>query len=405
MDEMPPVENDPGSHDEVVARLATLLSEADPGGDPVEFLGRRFDLGLAWVHLPRGLGGLGADRTLQRVVDQRLQEAGAPDPAMCNVVGHGMAAPTLAAYADPDRQRRHLRPLFTGQEIWCQLFSEPGAGSDLAGLATRAVADGDDWVLNGQKVWTSYAHRARWGLLLARTDPALPKHRGLTYFVLDMAAPGVDVRPLVQLTGEAEFNEVYLTDVRVPDRDRLGEVNGGWRVALTTLMNERVAIGAQLQPRNGGAIAGALDAWTVATERSDAQRDRLVALWIEAEALRLMNARSQQRAATGTPGPEGSVGKLFAAEHNQRVTEFALELLGPAGALQPGGYPVARTSSAHTPAPAEPSVQKAFLRARANSIEGGTSEVLRNVLAERVLGLPADLRVDRDVAWSAVRRS
>ena len=227
-----------------------------PSRRALEFLSARFDAGLAAVHYPVGHGGLGLPRALQPAADAEFASAGAPqlDPRR-NVIGLGMAAPTIIAFGTDEQIDRWLKPLWLAEEIWCQLFSEPGAGSDLAGLATRAVRDGDEWIVNGQKVWTSLAHEARWGLLLARTDPDVPKHAGLSYFVIDMHGPGVEVRPLRQLTGEAEFNEVFLTDARVPDANRLGDVGAGWRVANATLMNERVSIGsARSVPREQSAI-------------------------------------------------------------------------------------------------------------------------------------------------------
>ncbi|MBO0789314.1 MAG: acyl-CoA dehydrogenase family protein, partial [Actinobacteria bacterium] len=239
---------------ELRERVREFLAGHDPAAlGRQAFLDARFDAGLAAVHYPEGLGGLGLPRSLQRAVDEEFAAAGAPgNRPERNGIGLGMAAPTILAFATQEQQARWLRPLWTGEEIWCQLFSEPGAGSDLAGLATRAVraGDGGHWTVTGQKVWTSSAHRARWGLLLARTDPDLPKHAGLTYFACDMSQPGVDVRPLRQLTGEAEFNEVFLTDATIPDADRIGEVGDGWQVARGTLMNERVAIGSgTAQPR------------------------------------------------------------------------------------------------------------------------------------------------------------
>ncbi len=222
----------------------------------------RFDAGLAWVHYPQGLGGLGAPRSLQVVVDSELEAAGAPDNDPRRIgIGLGMAAPTILKYGTEEQKQRFLRPLWVGEEVWCQLFSEPGAGSDLAALGTRAVREGDGWVVNGQKVWTSSAHLARWAILIARTDADVPKHAGITYFLCDMTDPGVEVRPLRQITGEAEFNEVFLTDVRIPDSRRLGEVGDGWRVAQTTLNNERVAIGGMRLPREGGMIGPAAATW------------------------------------------------------------------------------------------------------------------------------------------------
>ena len=232
-------------------RVADFLAAHDPATtDRLEFLRGRYDAGLAWVSFPEGHGGLGLPPTLQPEVDRLFAEAGAPDNnPQANVIGLGMAAPTILAFGTEAQRQRFLKPLWTGEEVWCQLFSEPGAGSDLAGVATRAVRKGDTWVVNGQKVWTSSAHSARFGILVARTDPDVPKHAGLTYFLCDMTDPGVDVRPLRQITGEAEFNEVFLTDVRIPDSQRLGAEGEGWKVATATLNNERVAIGGKAAPR------------------------------------------------------------------------------------------------------------------------------------------------------------
>ena len=373
--------------DDLVDRL---LAKYGPGDD-VSFWGAQFDMGLAWIHFPVGLGGLGMSSGSQVYVDERLTSAPRVNRVK-NVIGLGMAAPTILAHGTPSQQHRWLRPLYTAEEIWCQLFSEPGAGSDLAGLATRAVRDGDQWVVNGQKVWTSLAHHARWGLLLARTDPNIPKHQGLTYFMLDMRQPGVEVRPLRQMTGEADFNEVYLTDAQIPDEDRVGEVGDGWRVALTTLMHERVAIGSEQVERSGGLIGETVRRWQSLADPPRYRRDELIRLWIEAEVCRLTNLRAGQRRRRGTPGPEGSTAKLAWAELNKRVTDLLVELEGPAGMLYPGGYEN----------PERHSAGRTFLRARANSIEGGTSEVLRNILGERVLGLPGERRVDKDIPWKEI---
>ncbi len=386
----------------VQERIDALLAEHDPKGtDATTFLGAQYDAGLAWVHFPEGYGGLGLSPKLQKQINEQLSSAGAPSPYYRNPIGYGMAAPTIVTHGSEEQKQRYLRPLFTGEEIWCQLFSEPGAGSDVASLSSRAVRDGDEWVVNGQKVWTTLAHISRWGLLVARTDPQQPKHKGLTYFVVDMHAPGVEVKPLYQITGEAEFNEVFFTDVRIPDSERLGEVGDGWRVSLTTLMNERVAIGGSIAPRGSGPIAMAVDLWNKRDDKDPAVRDRLMALWIRAEINRLTNIRASQNRAKGTPGPEGSIGKLAFAELNKEIYELCVDLLGPEGMLYPGGYQRTRPEVAmdtRTP-------QKAFLRARANSIEGGTSEIMRNILGERVLGLPGDVRTDKDLPWIEVPRS
>jgi len=391
-----------GDEARVLALVEDLLAAHPPQDTPPEaFLGAQFDRGLAWVHFPEGSGGLGLPARLQRLVNDRLSAAGAPSAYARNPIGHGMGAPTIVTHGSPDQRQRYLRPLFTGEEIWCQLFSEPGAGSDVASLSSTAVRDGDEWVLNGQKVWTTLAHLARWGMVIARTDPEAPKHAGMTYFVVDMHAPGVEVRPLRQMTGEAEFNEVFFTDVRIPDRERLGAVGEGWRVALTTLMNERVAIGGAVQPSRGsGIIREVLRAWERTDRRDAVRRDAVVRLWIRAEVLRLTNIRAAQRRATGNPGPEGSVGKILSAELNKDVTELAVDLLGAAG-MRYTSYEMVRPSAAL----AWDCPQKAFLRMRANSIEGGTTEVMKNILGERVLGLPGDVRVDKDRPWKDVPRS
>ncbi|WP_277682034.1 acyl-CoA dehydrogenase family protein [Saccharomonospora azurea] len=389
--------------DELRDRVAALLTEHDPATtDRLDFLRARFDAGLAWVHYPVGLGGLGLPRGAQAVVDSALTDAGAPDnDPRRNGIGLGMAAPTILAVGTEEQKRRFLRPLWTGEEIWCQLFSEPGAGSDLAALATRAVRDGDDWVVNGQKVWTSSAHNARWAILIARTDPDVPKHQGITYFVCDMTAPGVEVRPLRQLTGEAEFNEVFLTDVRIPDAHRLGGVGEGWRVAQTTLMNERVAIGGNAAPRESGMLGRVVETWRARPEsRTPDLHERLLRLWVEQEAVRLAGLRLRQQLAAGAPGPEGSAMKLAFARLAQALSGLEVELLGEQG-LRYDDWSLRR------PELVDFTGREAgyrYLRAKGNSIEGGTSEVLRNIIAERVLGLPAEPRVDKDVAWKDLPR-
>ena len=388
-----------------VAELVDRLLSAFPPAatDPATFLGAQFDLGLAWVHFDEGNGGLGLNPKLQRLINERLSAAGAPNPVARNPIGHGMCGPTVAVWGSPEQTKRYLRPLFTGEEVWCQLFSEPGSGSDFAGLSAKGVRDGDEWIVNGQKVWTTLAHLSRWGLLIVRTDSEAVKHAGLTAFVVDMQAPGVEVRPLYQITGEAEFNEVYFTDVRISNAEMLGNVGDGWRVSLTTLMNERVSIGGAIPPKGSGPIRDAVKVWKGLSEdaRTPAARDELMSLWIRAELLRLTNIRASQMRKMGDPGPEGSIAKLAMAELNKDVYSFAVTLLGADGMLFPSGYQMIRPEQAM----GLENPQKAFLRSRANSIEGGTSEVMRNILGERVLGLPGDVRVDRDVAWSKVPRN
>jgi alkylation response protein AidB-like acyl-CoA dehydrogenase len=388
-------------------RIDQLLGELDPKTTPVEeFRGRQFDLGLAWISFPEGRGGLGLPPGLQHRIDDRLSAAGATSFGAREFFGMTMAGPTVVSHGSDDLRTRLLRPMFTGEEAWCQLFSEPGAGSDLAGLSTRAVRDGDEWVVTGQKVWNTLAHIADRGMLVTRTDPDVPKHKGLTYFALDMHAPGVEVRPLRQMTGEAEFNEVYLTEVRIPDADRIGDVGEGWRVAMTTLSNERTTIGGGSGPptRGSGSIAEALRIWrSDGFRQTPVDRDRLTRSWIEAEVLRLTNMRASQNRKAGNPGPEGSIAKLMFAEVNKRTYELCVDLLG-ADALVDYDYTMRRADSLGLVGPPG-SARKMFLRSRANSIEGGTSEVQRNILGERILGLPGDVRVDKELPWAALPRS
>lgn len=393
--------------DELVTRTAELLAAHDPAtADPLEFLRARFDAGLAWVHFPPGLGGLGAPRALQAVVDAELAAAGAPDNDPRRIgIGLGMAAPTILRYGTEEQKHRFLRPLWTGEEVWCQLFSEPGAGSDLAALATRAVRDGEGqdagWTVDGQKVWTSSAHLARWAILLARTDPDVPKHQGISYFVCDMTDPGVDVRPLRQLTGEAEFNEVFLTGVRIPDAHRLGAVGEGWQIAQTTLNNERVAIGGQRTPREGGLIGILAETWRRHPElRTHELHQRLLQGWTDAEVLRLTGERLRQQLAVGQPGPEGAAAKLAFARLAQELTGLEVELLAEDG-LGYGDWTMSRPELVDFTGR---DAGYRYLRAKGNSIEGGSSEILRNIIAERVLGLPAEPRSDKDVPWKESAR-
>ncbi|MDQ3405357.1 MAG: acyl-CoA dehydrogenase family protein [Actinomycetota bacterium] len=384
-------------------RVADFLAAHDPATtERMAFLRARFDAGLAWVHFPTGLGGLDAPRALQALVDEDLAAAGAPDNNPRRIgIGLGMAAPTILTFGTDEQKRRFLRPLWTGEEVWCQLFSEPGAGSDLAALATRARRDGDDWIVNGQKVWTSSAHNARWAILVTRTDPDVPKHAGMTYFVCDMDDPGVEVRPLRQITGEAEFNEVFLTDARIPDDHRLGAVGDGWRVAQTTLMNERVAIGGRPVPREGGMIGVVADTWRDnPSRRTPDLHDRLLTMWVESEGLRLAGTRLRQQLTAGSPGPEGSTMKLGFARLAQALSGLEVEFLAEDG-LRYDDWTLRRPEVVDFLAR---DAGYRYLRAKGNSIEGGTSEILRNIIAERVLGLPTEPRVDKDVPWKDLPR-
>jgi alkylation response protein AidB-like acyl-CoA dehydrogenase len=385
---------------DVLAQVRSFLAEHDPATeDPLAFLRARFDAGLAWVSYPEGLGGQGLPQALQPDVDRLFAEAGAPsNRPETNGIGLGMAAPTILAYGTEEQKQRFLRPLWTGEEIWCQLFSEPGAGSDLANVSTRAVRDGDEWVVNGQKVWTSGAHNARFAILVARTDPGVVKHAGLTYFLCDMTDPGVDVRPLRQITGEAEFNEVFLTDVRVPDSQRLGAEGEGWRVATTTLNNERVSIGKGGR-REAGMIGVVAGTWRARPERRTPQlQDRLLRLWVEAEVARVTGVQLAQKLASGQPGPEGSMMKLLFARTAQQLSGLEVELLGEDGLRYEDGQGWRMVRPERVDFTGRDAGYR-YLRAKGNSIEGGTSEIIRNIVAERVLGLPAEPRADKDRPW------
>ena len=393
--------------DELKQRTEALIEEVDPHAtDQYTFRGAQYDAGLAFVHFPEGKGGLGLSRSKQAVVDQVLRDAKVPyHDLMVNPIGIGMGAPVVLNHGTEEMHEKHLKKIFTGEDIWCQLFSEPTHGSDVAGIPSRAIRDGDEWLVNGQKVWTTLAHLSNYGMLLTRTNPDTPKHKGLSYFILDMHSPGVEVRPLYQITGEAEFNEVFLTDVRIADNQRLGDEGDGWRVAITTLMNERVARGGGSGGKGGGPIRTLINLWNTKKDElgehdRKVMRDQVADLWIRAEILRLTNQRAKVLAKSGDAGPGGSVGKLFSAELNQKIFEACMSLEGAEGMLHPAGYPMVRSEEAH----GSSSVSGQFLRSRANTIEGGTSEIMRNILGERVLGLPGDVRVDKDVAWSEIPR-
>ena len=389
--------------------LEALLTENDPKSMSFEeFRGAQYDHGLAWVYFDEGFGGLGLSPGLQKNVDVRLREAGAKPMHPAMFFMH-LAGPTIHTHGSEESKHRFLRPMFTGEERWCQLFSEPGAGSDFAGLAARAIEDGDSWVVNGQKVWNTMAHLGDWGMLVTRTDPDMPKHRGMTYFALDMKTSGVDVQPLRQITGEAEFNEVFLTDVHIPDENRIGDVGDGWRVSLTTLMNERNAIGAGSgggPPKAGsGPVSLLTSMWRETPEhsRDSVTKDRMMRLYVRAEAQRLTNIRAGQNRRKGNPGPEMSIAKLAFAELNQDLLTAAVDMMGMAGQVD-FDYTFRRPEDLSVDG-SENGIQHGFLRVRANSIEGGTSEIMRNILGEQVLGLPGEPRIDKDVPWIEVPRS
>jgi alkylation response protein AidB-like acyl-CoA dehydrogenase len=397
---------------ELRERVQALLAEVNPD-DPkvsmVDFRGAQFDHGLAWVHFPEGHGGLGLNAKLQTVVYDELQKGAKTyyEPLGDNPIGIGMGAPVVNTYASEEQKKRLLKKIFTCEEIWCQLFSEPSAGSDVAGLATRAERDGDDWILNGQKVWTTLAHVSKWGMLIARTNPDVPKHDGLSYFLLDMESPGVEVRPLYQITGEAEFNEVFMSDVRIPGDRMFGKEGQGWRVAITTLMNERSALGGGSSRKGGGPVTTLMGLLKQSTAHrspaEDAQlRDRVTQLYIRSEMLRLTGVRA--RAATrsgGNPGPEGSVGKLAQSDLYMDIWECCADVIGDDALVYEPGYELRQHVGRLDRRLA---AKYQLLRSRANSIEGGTSEIMRNILGERVLGLPGEPRLDKEIPWKDVPR-
>jgi alkylation response protein AidB-like acyl-CoA dehydrogenase len=362
--------------DELREWIAANHPGRTPEGDEAAFeftrawqrrLNERGWAGLTW---PTEYGGAGATQIEQAIFYEEIARARAPRVA--NTLGLVMGGPTVIAYGTDAQKERYLAPILSAEEIWCQGFSEPESGSDLASLKTRAVRHGDEYVVTGQKVWTTMAHHAKWCMLVARTNPDAPKHRGLTYFLMDMEQEGIEIRPLRQITGEAEFNELFMEEARIPAENVVGGVDNGWRVAITTLMHERAGLAFALQVGVQIALGELVDELRESGQASDPViRQRLAQLHIEAQVLRLLAYRGLTTAQRdGEPGPEGSLGKWLWAEVNQGLTGFAQDLRGPRAGL------------------VDPIWTYRFLRARANSIEGGTTEILKNIVAERVLGLP-----------------
>ncbi|MEX2458149.1 MAG: acyl-CoA dehydrogenase family protein [Actinomycetota bacterium] len=341
-----------------------------------------YEAGFVGVSWPEEAGGHARPLPFSAVATEELARSGAPGHA--NVIGLGMAGPTIIAHGTPEQKAKYLKPLLTAQEVWCQGFSEPGSGSDLASLRTRAVRDGDEYVINGQKVWSSFAHMADRCILLARTDPDAPKHKGISYFLLDMHADGVETRPLVQITGDPEFNEIFLTDVRVPAESLVEGEGEGWRVAMTTLLHERASLGFALSARLEMFFNRLVDTIRADGDLGDAVvRDRVAGLYADLQALRFTNYRSLSTLLkTGMPGPEGSAMKLHWSLTNQRLTKLAIELQGAFATLDAGS----------DAAIDEGWWQYQQLRSRGNTIEAGTNEILRNIIAERVVGLPRSAR-------------
>ncbi|MCL4421708.1 MAG: acyl-CoA dehydrogenase family protein [Actinobacteria bacterium] len=368
------------------------------GWDFMSWMGTIGRSGYAAPLWPKEYGGLSGQSWMVQVIREELASHRLPTFGI-NLLGVGLAGPTIIEHGTEEQRRRYLSKILTGEEIWWEAYPPHRSGSDLASLSTRAVKDGDQWVINGQKVWTTLAQLAQYGMLLTRTDPDVPKHEGLTYFILDMHAPGVEVRPLKQMTGSSEFNEVFLNDVRIEDSQRVGAVGEGWRAARTTLMNERAALaGISLDPVSifGGTRR---DPWTSFVESIPNRNDPLVRqqiarLYIDQEVKEITAFRATSARLRGDqPGPEGSVNKVFNAEFNQRKSIFAMDSSGVSSVAWLAEDKLAESRAT------------TFLRARANTIEGGTSEVLRNQIAERILGLPRDVEVDKAIAWSSTRRN
>jgi alkylation response protein AidB-like acyl-CoA dehydrogenase len=354
---------------------------------------KKADAGFAAITWAKQWGGREGSPIEQIIYNQ--EEAHYVVPKGAFEIGLGMCIPTLMAYGTPAQLERYVRPAVRGEEIWCQLFSEPAAGSDLAGLRTRAERDGEDWIINGQKIWTSGAHFADLGILITRTDPHVPKHRGLTMFFIDMHAPGIEVRRIKQISGTSNFNEVFFTDLRVPDHQRLGEVGAGWKVALTTLMNERLAVGDAPGPDFDDifALARTLPIDGTPAIRDSAVRDKLADWYVKTQGLAYTKFRTMTALSRGqVPGPEASITKLVSATKLQEIAAYAIDLIGLSGAVMDPQF-----------APMEALFQEALLYAPALRIAGGSDEILRNIIAERVLGLPGDVRVDKDAPFSAVR--
>ena len=358
-----------------------------PRPDAYEFLKgwqrQMYEAGFVGLTWPKEAGGRGLTFMEEMILQEELALHRAPP--VLNILAIGMAGPTIIAYGTEEQKKRYPPKMLSCEEIWCQGYSEPNSGSDLASLQTRAAKDGDHYVINGQKVWTSLAHVSDWMMLLARTDPDVPKHKGITYFLLDMHSPGISVKPLRQMTGDAEFNEVYFDNVRVHESQILGGLNNGWAVGMTTLMYERLALGFGLQVRLRIALDGLVELARhtkkngVPVTKDPVTRQKLAQLWIDTEVFKYTGARAITKLLKGEiPGPEASTGKMMWVEGHQRLQELAMEIEGPYSQIMNGS----------SWAPADGLWQHTFLRSRANSIEGGTTEIQRNIIGERVLGLP-----------------
>ncbi len=353
---------------------------------------KKTDAGFAGITWPKQFGGRELSPILQVIYNQEEEDFTVPRGVF--EIGLGMCIPTMMAYAKPEQLNRYVKPALRGEEVWCQLFSEPAGGSDLAALRTRAERDGDDWVINGQKIWTSGAHLSDFGIIVVRTDPNVPKHEGLTFFFLDMKSPGIEIRPIHQMSGTRHFNEVFFTDVRVPDAQRLGQVGQGWRVSLTTLMNERLAVGDPARPDVDDLVSLTRSVLIDGQPaiRNDAVRERIAEWHAKTQGLKFTKFRTMTALSKGeTPGPENSIHKLVNASKLQDIASYGMDLMGEAGMVIDEDLVQAWAM-----------FQSALLSSPSARIAGGSDEILKNIIAERVLGLPADIRVDKNRAFNTV---
>jgi alkylation response protein AidB-like acyl-CoA dehydrogenase len=351
---------------------------------------KKADGGWACLHWPKEYGGRGAT-PIQRVIWEQ-EESRFAVPRGFFEIGLGMCGPTMMTWATEEQKKRYLPKMLRGEEIWCQLFSEPAAGSDVAGLRTRCERDGDDWIINGQKVWTSGAHYSDFGIIVTRSDPTVPKHKGLTFFFVDMKSPGVEVRPIKQISGTSNFNEVYFTDVRIPDSQRLGKIGQGWEVSVSVLMNERLAVGDAPGPGfdEAFALAREVELESGPAIKDSSVRQKLADWYVQSRGLKYTKFRTITALSRGAiPGPEASITKLVSASNLQNIASFGMDLQDMGGSLMEQDV-----------APANAIFQQALLYSPGLRIAGGTDEILRNIIAERVLGLPADVRVDKDVPFN-----
>tara|TARA_B100000586_G_scaffold145488_2_gene105522 strand:+ start:1474 stop:2700 length:1227 start_codon:yes stop_codon:yes gene_type:complete len=374
---------------------SATLSEEDALKVAKSWQTKLYDNGWACLHWPKEYGGRGST-PIERVIWGQ-EASNYKLPAGFFEIGQGMAGPVLMMYANEEQKKKYLPPMAKGEEIWCQLFSEPGAGSDLAGLKTKSVLDGDMWTINGQKIWTSGAHYSDYGILVTRSDPTAQKHKGLTYFFLDMKSPGVEVRPIKQISGGANFNEVYFTDVKIPDDQRLGGVGDGWKVALTTLMNERLAVGDASGPDFNEIfnLACKNDLNGDLAIKDGSVRDKLADWYCQYSGLKYTKYRNISALSRGeTPGPQASITKIVSGNKLQEIANFGMDVMDAAGIVRPDSFEEEQAM-----------YQMGFFGAAGIRIAGGTDEILRNIISEQVLGLPQDMRADKGIPFNKIPTS